>query len=271
MVSSKPCTPCHAPSIAPTIAAMVSVSPPTEAAKHKACVGSSKKRVAMAKAAATDSFDSTLVPQSRCSTAANSSSLSLHPSVSAQFMKYCTRASTEAFADQLPRCGSFCTNSTARCKKSRSPSTAKLTAAATKVVASMPCTVLCVTTQDCQAASASAWPGRNATPTGVARIAPPLVVPNRPVSSGLTPSVSFCSAALVEGPSRSSDPLAFIAASHCSKSWAYRPLSMQPLSAISRCASTKACSVSSVTAPAFIFGAIGCCGTAFISFVIGPP
>ena len=108
-------------------------------------------------------------------------------------------------------------------------------------------------------------------PTGAARIAPPLVVPKRPVISGDTPSCNACSADFVDGPSRSSDPLAFIAASHAIRSSAYRWTSMSPSSAIRRLASSTACSVSSVMLPARMPGAIGCQSTASRNPVTGPP
>ena len=250
---------------------MVSVSPPREAAKHNASVGLSKKRVAMANAAATDSLASTLVPQSRRRMVANSPSDMEPSSLTAHSMNIFTRATTDALADQLPRGGWDSTNANAFERKPRSPAMARLTAAATSVVDSMPCMVLCVTTQERQASSAKAFPGMKAMPTGVARMAPPFVVPNRPVSSGSIPSASACRAALVDGPSRSSEPFSFIFASQRRRSWAYASLSILPWSSMRRAASTKACSVSSVTEPAFIFGAIGCCGTASINLRTGPP
>ena len=90
-------------------------------------------------------------------------------SLTAHSMNIFTRATTDALADQLPRGGWDSTNANAFERKPRSPAMARLTAAATSVVDSMPCMVLCVTTQERQASSAKAFPGMKAMPTGVAR------------------------------------------------------------------------------------------------------
>ncbi|GAA1695822.1 hypothetical protein GCM10009680_39820 [Streptomyces yatensis] len=67
-----------------------------------------------------------------------------------------------------------------------------------------------------------------ATPTGVIRIAAPLVAPALPASSGGTPRDTASRAALVEGPSRSNEPLAFMARSHSRSSCASRSGSIRP-------------------------------------------
>lgn len=144
----------------------------------------SKKRVAMANAAATDSLASTLVPQSRRRMVANSPSDMEPSSLMAHSMNIFTRATTDALADQLPRGGWDSTNANAFERKPL-PRDGEAHGGGHQRGHLMPCMVLCVTTQERQASSVKAFPGMKAMPTG--RMAPPFVVPNCPVSSGLDP------------------------------------------------------------------------------------
>ena len=89
-----------------------------------------------------------------------------------------------------------------------------------------------------------------ATPTGVIRIAAPLVVPDLPASSMLAPAATAPRACRVDGPSRSSEPRARIEASQATSSLASSAGSGVPPLLITRRASSTACSVSSVTVPA---------------------
>jgi hypothetical protein len=60
----KAVTPWQAPAIAPAIAAIVSQSPPSDAASRQACHGSPGTAASTAKAAGTDSWVARLVPTS---------------------------------------------------------------------------------------------------------------------------------------------------------------------------------------------------------------
>ena len=62
--AGKASTPRQAPATAPAMAAIVSVSPPSEAASRQACHGSSGTAASTANAAGTDSWVAKLVPTS---------------------------------------------------------------------------------------------------------------------------------------------------------------------------------------------------------------
>ena len=139
------------------------------------------------------------------------------------------------------------------------------TAAATSAADWKPWRVACVTWQDDQTASAKASGSAvgMAIPIGVTRIAAPFVVPSPPTVSGSSPARTRSRAALVEGPSRSSDPRRIIESSQASRAWenstaprATRP-EEDPRPRTRRDAISRACSVSSVTDPAGIPGAYG--------------
>src|SRR5262249_50568454 len=88
----------------------------------------------------------------------------------------------------------------------------------------------------------------------------PLVSPAPPASATSAPAASAARACLVDGPSRSSVPLARIDSSHASRSRARFPASTSPPPATTSRASSTACSVSSVTDPAGSPAASGCPG-----------
>jgi hypothetical protein len=99
-----------------------------------------------------------------------------------------------------------------------------------------------------------------AMPTGVMRMAAPLVAPLRPTCSIGTPAATAATAAFVDGPSKSSEPRLRMSCSQESRSAASWYGSMRPLPATSSLPTNSACSVSSVTEPAGMFGAIGWSG-----------
>ena len=187
MVLSKPCIPCHAPSIAPAIAAMVSVSPPIEAAKHKACVGSSKKARRNGESGGhglVRFHAGTAIPLQHSSefVVIEPASISFGPIHeilhTRKHRSLCRPIATlwklpYEFHREVQKV-TFSFNGKAHRRSHQSGRFNALHRVMRHHTGS-------------PGASASAWPGRNAMPTGVARIAPPLVVPNRPVSSRLTP------------------------------------------------------------------------------------
>ncbi len=139
------------------------------------------------------------------------------------------------------------------------PATPTDTAIATAAAPARPSPVLWVTREASMTASSrDAGSGPKAMPTGAMRIAAPFVVPRRPARSGWTPLWIAAIAAFVEGPSRSSDPLASMTASQSASARANRCGSIRPAPSISRSATIRACSVSSVMDPAAMLGAIGC-------------
>ena len=107
-------------------------------------------------------------------------------------------------------------------------------------------------------------------PMGATRIAAPFVVPVAPASCGGVPASTAWTAARVEGPSRSADPRCRMSSSHAASRAASTPGSMRPAPSITMSASSIACSVSSVIAPAGRPAATGWSGGAGRNPVIGP-
>ena len=83
-------------------------------------------------------------------------------------------------------------------------------------------------------------------PTGVTRIAAPLVSPKRPASSTEMPAATAEIARWVDGPSRSSDPRRTISRSQSASAFARMRGSIRPPPSIKSRAMRSACSVSSV-------------------------
>lgn len=111
----------------------------------------------MANAAATDSLASTLVPQSRRRMVENSPS-DMEPSSDGPFHEH-LHAGDDGRLGRPVAARRLGFHERQRFRKEAAlPAMARLTAAATSVVDSMPCMVLCVTTQERQASSAKAFP-----------------------------------------------------------------------------------------------------------------
>src|SRR6266508_5974753 len=167
--------PVHAPVIAPAIAAMVSVSPPRAAAVVHARQGSPWQDRAIAKAVGTDSAVSTPVPSTvPCS---NSSA---KPKWPAARIAGCAASSSVA------------------------PSTPAETTVATTAAPACAMAVSCVTRSAATTAS-SRRSNRFAMPTGVMRMAAPLVLPSRPVCDGSSPADRAASARLVRSEEHTSE------------------------------------------------------------------
>ena len=250
---------------------MVSVSPPSSAAKHSPSRGRCANSRTITSAQGTDSADSTEVPTyvRRCSARASPCRSRLVSRARR------VRAATEAFSVQWPASGWAATKSSAasNAPTASTPSIAALTAAARSPAASKPCRVSWVTRQEARTARASASSSalrEKAMPTGATRIAAPLVVPSLPVQCGSAPARTRSRASLVEGPSRSRDPRARISSSQRRRASASWWGSMRPPPSMRRPARMRACSVSSVTVPAGAEGAMGCSATASRSPVISP-
>ena len=178
-------------------------------------------------------------------------------------------AMTPGSGVHAPRAGSESTKVTAfhsRALRSgaveRAESIPRDTAAATSAADWKPCRVACVTRHDDHTASAKASGSAvdTAMPMGVTRMAAPFVVPSPPTASGSSPPRTRSSAALVDGPKRSSDPRSIMESSQASRAWANSCASRvtraeEPRLATRRDATSSACSVSSVTEPAAMPGA----------------
>ena len=132
------------------------------------------------------------------------------------------RAATSAAATQRPSPAARRAAVTAAPTASGTvaPATPALTAAATAAAPASATPVLCVTrlAVTTRRRSRSRSPAGVATPTGVTRMAAPLVVPSRPVSVSGVPASSADSARFVDGPSRLSEPRARMSSSQAS-SW----------------------------------------------------
>ncbi len=249
--------------MAPAIAAIVSQSPPAEAAIRHASHGSSGLAASTANAAGTDSCAARLVPTSAytASITAPASGPPGQASSAVSPVAQVIRAATSAAATQCPRRAARRAAVTASPVASRTvaPSTPALTAAATAAAPARATPVLCVARL--ASTTRSTRPPRSADgaamPTGVIRIAAPLVTPDRPAWPMSAPPSSALIARFVDGPSRSSDPRARIDCSQPSSLRANSAASTLPPQSITSPASRTACSVSSVTVPAGLPAAIG--------------
>src|SRR5215472_1467985 len=250
--------PWHAPHIAPVIAAIVSQSPPRDAARRQASQGSPGMAAAAANAAGTDSWVARLVPTSRYTV----SITWCWGSPATRPVAQAIRAATSAPATQCPRLAALAAAATARpiATGSGSPSMPALTAAATAAAPASATPVLWVSRLAATTRSSSSRGSREevAIPTGATRMAAPFVTPRLPASAMSVPPASAARACLVDGPSRSSEPRARIDSSQASRPRASAAASTCPPPATTSRASSTACSVSSVTDPAGSPAASGC-------------
>ncbi len=247
---------------------MVSQSPPSEAAIRHASHGSSGAAASTAKAAGTDSCVARLVPTSEYTVSMTASVPCPGPgpetSPDTSPIAQVIRAATSAAATQCPRAAARAAASTATCPASgtEAPEIPALTAAATAAAPASATPVLCVTrlASTTRSTRLSRSAHGVAMPTGVIRMAAPLVTPKRPASPASAPASSAARARFVDGPSRSSEPRARIDSSQASSRRASSAASSTPLPSMIRFASSTACSVSSVTLPAGSPAAIGWSG-----------